>query len=180
MIKKLLSEEGVKNIQMKSHDRSAENSCLTRLDANIILAVIVWLGMLLILGCSSGSYARLKVSRDVVRDFETYQVFPGHRYFYLKQENAPYALIALRDGYTISSMSWYELDTDSDGFATTVDFARNVALEQFFPIGVIILSPQGDQIGYWYSGLRIMGIAVDVETKSVSIYTNTPWLDDEK
>ena len=155
-----------------------EKGCLTKRDASIILAVIAWLGMFLILGCSTGASARWKVSRDVTRNFETYQIFPGHRYFYLRQENAPFALIALRDGYTISSMSWYELDTESEEFTTTVDFAKAVAMDEFYPIGAIILSPQGDQIGYWYSGLRIRGIAVDGETKSISIYTNTPWLDD--
>ena len=180
MLKKLLSEGRLKNIQMKSHDRSTENSCLTKLDANIIPAVIVWLGILSILGCLPGSYARLKVSRDVVQAFETYQIFPGHRYFYLKQENAPYAVIALRDGYTISSFDWYEFDAESGRRAPIVDFAKAVALDEYYPRGAIILSSQGDEIGYWYSGLRIRGIKVDRQKKRVSIYTSTPWLDDKK
>jgi hypothetical protein len=148
---------------------------LLNMGTRIILA---GLGALFILGCSTGEYARMKVSRDVVRDFETYQIFPGHRYFYLKQQNAPFALLALRDEYTISSMNWYEMDTGSKEFAATVDFAKSVAEDYYYPMGMIIQSPQGDQIGYWYSGLRIKGIAVDEEKKSVSIYTNTPWLDD--
>lgn len=154
-----------------------KKSWLSKPGAGIVQAVIILMGALLIVGCSMGKYARLEVSRQVVRDFESYQIFPGHRYFYLKQENAPYAIIALRDEYTISSSNWYELDTGSDEFAATVDFARSVAMERFFPMGFIILSPQGNQIGYWYSGLRIKGIAVNNEMMTVSIFTETPWLD---
>jgi hypothetical protein len=36
----------------------------------------------------------------------------------------------------------------------------------------------GNQIGYWYSSLRLRTLKVDNEAKKVSIYTDTPWLRD--
>lgn len=145
-----------------------------------ILALIIVMAALFIAGCSTGSSARLMNSKEVVRDFETYKIYPGHRYFYLKQENAPYALIALRDEYTISSMSWYELDTESDDYPATVDFAKSVAMDRYFPVGIVIQTREGKPIGYWYSGLRIKGIVINREMMSIAIITNTPWLYEDR
>ena len=147
--------------------------------ALMILLVIGWTGTLLISGCASGSYARMRISPDVTQAFETYHIYPGYRYYYLKQQNAPFAVLALRDDYSISSMSWYEFDADPGKLADVVNFARKVAEESYYPYGSTILGPQGEAFGYWYSGLRVAGIEIDKETKKVSIYTNTPWLDND-
>ena len=144
------------------------------------LALIIVMVALCLAGCLAGSSARLMKSREVALNFETYKIYPGHRYFYLKQENAPYALIALRDEYSISSMSWYELDPESEDFPETVDFAKAVAQDRYYPMGMVIMGPEGNPIAYWYSGLRILGIRVNKETMSVSINTETPWLDDSR
>jgi hypothetical protein len=113
--------------------------------------VIVLIFICIIAGCASANRGSLRNSQEVGRAFETFHVYPNHRYWYYNQENNPYAVVGLQDPYTIEDINWKEVDPNSKTF---------------------------EQIGMWYSSLNA-GIKVDPETKTVFITAAMPWVDDD-
>ena len=147
--------------------------------ANIFRTIFVFLsliGFLYSSGCSGANYGSLKHSRDVTQAFETYHVYPNHRYYHLHLENNPYAVIALQNSYTISDKQWTEFDPQTDKLEKTVDLVKEFPVNYSNAYGSYLMDPSGNQIGYWYSSLRLRTIKVDNEARKVSIYTDTPWL----
>ena len=145
-----------------------------------IFAVLSLIGLLFGIGCSGANYGRFKHSRDVKQAFETYHVYPEHRYYYLHLENNPYAVMALQKGYTIADKQWTEFDPQSDKLEKVVELIKRFPLRYSNAYGSYLTDSPGNQIGYWYSSLLIRNIKVDNETKRVSIHTDTPWLKDEE
>lgn len=131
------------------------------------------------LGCSGAKYGSLKHSRDVTQAFETYHVYPEHRYYYLNQENNPYAVVALQKGYTISDNRWIEFDPQTDTLEKVVELVKRFPVNYANAYGSYLKDSMGNQIGYWYSSLPARSLKIDNETQKVSIYTDSPWLKDE-
>jgi len=145
-----------------------------------IFALLSLIGLLYCLGCSGANYGSLKHSRDVTQAFETYHVYPKHRYYHLHLENNPYAVIALQNSYTISDKQWREFDPQTAKLEKTVDLVKRFPVNYSNAYGSYLMDSLGNQIGYWYSSLRIRSLKVDNEAKKVSIYTDTPWLRDNE
>ena len=145
--------------------------------------ILTLYGLLLLGGCATANYGGLKRNQDVARAFETYHVFEDHRYYYLNQENNPFAVIALHNDYTFRGQHmWREFDPNSDMLKKIVDLVEGFPVYYSRTHGSYILDRQGQKIGYWYSSLRMTGITVNNESRMVSIQTETPWLwdDDER
>jgi hypothetical protein len=53
--------------------------------------------LLIIGGCSGANYGGKRHSRDVRQAFETYHVYPDHRYDYLNQANNPHEGLFMRN-----------------------------------------------------------------------------------
>jgi len=137
-------------------------------------------GLLLLGGCSTANYGGLKRSQEVAQAFETYHVFEDHRYYYLNQENNPFAVIALQNDYTFTGKNlWQQFDPHSDMLKKIVDLVEGFPVYYLRASGSYITDPQGKRIGYWYSSLPGAGVTVDNETRTVSISTETPWLWDD-
>jgi len=134
----------------------------------------------LILGCSAGRYGHLRNSPEVARAFETYHVFPDHRYYYLNQENNPFGLVALQQHYTLSGVEWQHFDPEPQKLKKLVDLVKGFPAYYSYAYGSYIEDPQGNRIGYWYSSLWMRGIRIDPQTQTVSIDTEKPWLRDEE
>mgnify|MGYP001549049096 CR=1 FL=1 len=64
-----------------------------------MIRVLIFLAVLLLVGCAAGNYGYLRHNRDVTHAFESFHVYPEHRYYYLNQENNPYAVVALQNNY---------------------------------------------------------------------------------
>jgi hypothetical protein len=148
-------------------------------DFRAILVLLSLIGLLYCIGCSGANYGSLKHSRDVTQAFETYHVYPNHRYYHLHLENNPYAVIALLNSYTISDNQWSEFDPQTDKLEKIVDLVKGFPVNYANPYGSYLKDSSGNQIGYWYSSLRLRTLKVDNEAKKVSIYTDTPWLRDD-
>ena len=144
-----------------------------------IFALFSIIGLFYSFGCSGPNYGSLKNSRDVTQAFETYHVYPGHRYYYLNQENKPYAVVALQGGYTISDNQWSEFDPQTKKLEKVVDLVKEFPTNYSNAYGSYLSDSSGNQIGYWYSKLRIRSFKIDKETQKVSILTDTPWLRDD-
>ena len=130
-------------------------------------------------GCASGNYGRMELSREVARQFETYHVFNDHRYYYLNQENNPYAVVAVQNSYRIDCVMWREFDPHGEKLKKIVDLVKEFSGESSVTYGSYLRDAQGNAVGYWYSKLRTVGVKVDNEARLVSINTTTPWLRDD-
>jgi hypothetical protein len=146
----------------------------------MVAGMLTLCGLLLLGGCSTANHGGLKRNQDVARAFETYYVFEDHRYYYLNQENNPFAVIALHNDYTFKGKRmWREFDPNSDMLKKIVDLVEGFPVYYSRTYGSYILDRQGQKIGYWYSSLRMAGVTVNNESRTVSIQTETPWLWDE-
>jgi hypothetical protein len=141
--------------------------------------IALFLAAALVAGCASAHRGGLRNSREVARAFETFHVFPDHRYYYLNQENAPYAVVGLLKDYRIEDKLYTEVDPNSKTFEKVVGLVERFPVRSSFTYGAYILDPQGNQIGVWYSSLNA-GIQVDPESKRVMITTAMPWVDDDQ
>jgi hypothetical protein len=90
-----------------------------------LFALLCLSALLYCFGCTGANYGSLKNSRDVTQAFETYHVYPGHKYYYLNQENNPYAVVALQSGYTISDNQWREFDPQTKKLKKTARFSTS-------------------------------------------------------
>jgi len=159
---------------------TVKGKCKHKNDRIIIAGMLALYGLLLLSGCSSANYGGLKHSRDVARAFETYHVFQEHRYYYLNQENNPFAAIALQDDYTFHGKNlWRQFDPHSNMLKKIVDLVKGFPVYYGRTYGSYIMDPQGKKIGYWYSSLRSVGVTVNNEARTVAIRTETPWLWDD-
>jgi hypothetical protein len=147
--------------------------------AELVEKSAIVLALLFVMGCATGSYGHLKQSRDVAQAFETYHVFPDHRYYYLNQENNPYAIVALQNSYTLSGVEWQQFDPQSKKLEKLVGLVKGFPVNYSQTYGSYINDSQGNQIGYWFSSLWMHSIRIDPETKMVSINTEKPWLNDD-
>lgn len=130
---------------------------------------------ILISACSYANLGWLRNSQDVNRAFETLQVSPDYRYWYLYLENGPYAVLGLNRDYCIEDISWTEVEPTSETFRKVVELVRRFPVPGARTYGAYILDAKGERIGVWYSSMNA-GITVDPDTKVVSIMTGTPWM----
>ncbi len=135
-------------------------------------------GLALLLGACAGPNAgSLRNSREVGRAFEVFHAYPDYRYWYLNQENNPYAVVGLEKGYGIQDQMWTPVDPNSKTFEKVVGLVQSFPVPGGVTYGAYIIEPGGRTIGVWYSSMGA-GIRVDPETHLVSIATGTPWTDD--
>lgn len=171
----MLRVKPIRKSRVQSLNRSKEYGT----DFSKILKLLSLLGLLYCFGCTGANYGSIKHSRDVTLAFETYHVYPQHRYYHLHLENSPYAVIALQNNYTISDHQWTEFDPQTDKLEKVVELVKRFPVNYSNAYGSYLNDPAGNQIGYWYSSLRMRTLKVDNESKKVSIYTDTPWLRDD-
>jgi len=138
---------------------------------------VLSLAAMFIAGCSGANRGGLRNSREVGRAFETFHVYPNHRYWYYNQENNPFAVVGLQDPYRIEDINWKEVDPNSKTFEKVVGLVQSFPVQGSFTYGAYILDPQAQQIGMWYSSLNA-GINVNPETRVVAINAAMPWVDD--
>jgi hypothetical protein len=110
----------------------------------------------LLAGCASNNKARgnfgiLKLSREVSRIFESYQVLPEYNYYFSGSVTKPRAIMGIDRNYTLATGLWKEAtDLTPELLKKWVD-----QILGFLPptrtFGAYILGPNGQQVGIWYS-----------------------------
>jgi len=141
-----------------------------RINAAVAVALAI-----LISACSTANLGWLRNSEEVGRAFETLQVSPDYRYWYLYLENSPYAVLGLNREYRIEDILWTEAAPDSEVFQKVVGLVQGFPVPGSRTFGAYVLDANGDRIGVWYSSMSA-GISVDPATKVVFITTGTPWM----
>jgi hypothetical protein len=130
--------------------------------------------------CSMTNIGGIRNSREVTGQFESLEINPGYRYWYLNQENSPYGVVGLDREYRLDDdRMWQAVDPHSPTFRKVVGLVQSFPVPNSFSSGYVLTDPQGRQLGVWYSSLAA-GIVVDAQTKIVSISTQMPWIFNEE
>jgi hypothetical protein len=113
-------------------------------------------------GCSSSNYGTLKSQPEVTRGFETYQILPGHKYYYRGTHSRPIVIVGIKDRYVLDSKLWVPIDPQSPDFRALID---KVSLQgqgnAIAPWGFVILDPAGNDVGVWYSAIRAAAVEIN-------------------
>jgi len=99
-------------------------------------------------GCLS-SYGRLQHSPEITQLFNAHEQLPNYRYYFNGRSSMPWAIIGVRPPYEQISRFWEPIDSDTDRFSLLVD--RVSVPGEDAPQGALILAPDGEHIGVWFS-----------------------------
>jgi hypothetical protein len=117
----------------------------------------LWLGLLFLLlgGCAGvqpqGEKGSLVHTDEVTRLFEANTVLPDHVYYYSGSEAEPDAIIGIQAGLSFQGRYWHPVALTQGGLQSwnrRIDNAHRFRLSYR---GARIMSPDGGQVGVWYS-----------------------------
>lgn len=140
-----------------------------------VVVACLWALAFLASGCQPENAGATRKATEVAQAFESLQVFPDYRYFFLNQENNPCGVAGLDRGYWIEGPDWQEVDPRSPVLGKVVGLVQSFSARGSRAEGFYIVDRQGNQIGVWYSSLNA-GITINPDTQRVMIATATPWL----
>jgi hypothetical protein len=133
------------------------------------------LGAALAVACTMANIGSIRTSAEVTRQFESLQINPNYRYWYLNQENNPYGVIGLDREYGFDGGPvWRAVEPDSPTFKKVVGLVGSFPMPSSMTTGYSISEHQGRPIGVWYSSIGL-GVTIDPATKTVSPSTTSPW-----
>jgi len=141
-----------REIQKNRDSRIRQNDIGVFAATTLILTSIVGA---LIASCTIGSY-HFRPSSDVSRQFENGEIVSGYRYYVSSPANKPLAIVAIRDDYHMQSEHWRKIEVDSASLKALVErisyvLGSEYKEDQKIPNGAVILGPDGEKVGMWYS-----------------------------
>ena len=129
----------------------------------------------LAVACTMANIGSIRTSAEVTRQFESLQINPNYRYWYLNQENNPFGVIGLDREYRFDGGPvWRAVEPDSPTFKKVVGLVESFPMPSSMTTGYTISDYQGRPIGVWYSSIDL-GVTIDPATKTVSPSTSSPW-----
>ena len=117
------------------------------------LTISLFFAILFVLAGCTENYGRLQRSEGIDKIFKTYRVLPDHNYYYVGPDGRPDAIMGIHSDYTLETTQWTQFDPSDDTLKTGVDsinFHHSTRVRNY-PYGVLILDPEGKQLGIWYS-----------------------------
>lgn len=118
----------------------------------LLLFVGINLGLILIGGCAAGTWGRLDMSSEVLRDFMEGKVLPAHRYYTSGGKNSPYAIIGISEGFTLVTQRWREREMTPELLGKLVhSMTEEYGAIEAGLVGSTIVDEKGERIGVWYS-----------------------------
>ncbi len=128
---------------------------------NFFLTIIFLTICFALNACTGAKYGRLTATPDVKRSFETYEVLPSHKYFYRGARSKPTVIVGINQNYEMNLKLWVPLDPESNEFRTQID---RISLQgmgnKVQPWGFRILDNEGNDVGVWYSAIRVAAVAI--------------------
>ena len=119
--------------------------------------LLVLLTAFLVTGCAaSKNNGTLSRSGEVTKTFETAAVVPDHTYYYTGPEAQPDAIIGIQNSYTFQNAKnfWIKVDISEEVLHSWNVIIDNAHRFQYSYYGSRIMSPDGRQVGIWYSKYR--------------------------
>jgi hypothetical protein len=118
------------------------------------------------------NYGRLAIDAQVGQDFRAGVIQPDLRYYYTGRENMFYAIIGIDRAYTVPSRYWISIAPEPDQLRK---MSENIFQEgRVDPYGALIMAPDGELVGIWYSNLYNYSVRVDHQTHTVQILFANP------
>ena len=117
------------------------------------LLTLVWA-----VGCSQ-NYGRINWDGDITRAFETNQVEPGYNFYQYTIGMQVYAIVGLDPKLEMQSRIWRKLARDTEDFKLAISriWYNDYQLPEE-PRGAVILNPDGEKVGVYFSSLHIVVI----------------------
>ena len=138
-----------------------------RLFPAIVLAFIV---VVVPGGCAVSNYGKLKSNQEIAHAFQTYQILPGHQYYYRGTFSRPIVVAGIKEKFELNSKLWVKIDIQSQDFRTLID---RVTLQgtgtTVQPWGFTILDKSGNDVGVWYSAIRAAAVEVNENNQIVNL-----------
>ncbi len=129
---------------------------------------------LVAISCAVGGQ---KMSEEVTRTFETYQVLPDHRYYQIGWDTRIHAIAALKKPYHITGELWQEFEANPETLKKRVD-ALEIWNERGYDrvSGYYFFDKSGNRIGAWYSSIYVFTATTNYADSTVVISMDKPWV----
>ena len=156
---------------MNTKNRPSKNSVLT---GYAILGFCLLVAATLS-GCL-GTYGKLHWDPQVTIAFQSYEVQKDFKYYYYGVGNRTFAIAGISPDYVMESRMWREVQQEPEAFKNLISRAwENSYYKPYDPRGAYILSPEGKQVGVWYSSLRFVTVKFG-ENNRIILIPDTPFL----
>jgi hypothetical protein len=125
---------------------------------------LVWVA-----GCSQ-NFGRIHWDENVTQAFEANQVEPGYNFYQYTIGMRVFAIVGLDPKLELQSRIWRELETDTEDFkvATSRMWDNYTQLPEY-PRGAVIMDPDGEKVGVYFSSIRFVSINFKPENQVVVI-----------
>lgn len=121
---------------------------------------------IMLLACASGP-VHFRRSYDVSHTFENAQLLSGHHYYYNGMPYSINAVVAIQNGYTLTSPHWHVVEMEQAKLRQMVDGMLNHPGSEYNtdPNGAYVFNDRGQVIGAYYSvwALPVLTFISDTE-----------------
>ena len=125
---------------------------------------LVWVA-----GCSQ-NFGRIHWDENVTQAFEANQVEPGYNFYQYTVGNRVFAIVGFDPKLELQSRIWRELETDTEDFkVATSRMWDDYSQIREYPRGAIIVDPDGEKVGVYFSSIRFVSINFKPENQVVVI-----------
>ncbi len=137
----------------------------------LITAIILISMVFMVLGgCSTQNYGKLKSNREVAEAFKTYQILANHKYYYRGAPNNPVAIVGINENYELNLKLWVEIDPHSKDFRKLIDLVSLQGMGRTAqPWGLDIFDQAGNHVGVWFSAITTAAVEVNEANQIVKL-----------
>ncbi len=130
------------------------------------LTVVGILVTALLAGCAGPRGAGLDRSQEVWRAFMDGEVMPGYRYYTTGVENAPDAILGMKNDHTLVTERWKERQMTTEAMKQMVGMMNDKFVSTTSGLlGSWVLNDSGERIGIWYSPIGLTTVEMLGEKK---------------
>jgi len=131
-------------------------------------STVIGLGLLFLLcSCAASNYGKLQPSPEITKIFDDYRILSDHSYYYSGLQGVPDAIVGIQSNYSLKSKRWQPVDLTSLSLRKWVD--RMTYVHMVTPRGALILGPDGNRIGVWYSARHQATVRVEQGNRVVIV-----------
>ncbi|MFC1798581.1 hypothetical protein ACFLZL_02095 [Thermodesulfobacteriota bacterium] len=116
---------------------------VTRISRWLVLIIMATM----LIGCKTANYGKFKQSREAEKIFTSGQVLSEHKYYYTGSNTRPDVVMGIHQNFTLDEEYWDKAQDIQKELKFWVGQMNN----DMSAFGYYILSPDGKQIGIYYS-----------------------------
>jgi hypothetical protein len=125
---------------------------------------LVWIA-----GCSQ-NFGRIHWDENVTQAFEANRVEPGYNFYQYTVGNRVFAIVGFDPKLELQSRIWRELEADTEDFkVATSRMWDDYSQIREYPRGAVIVDPDGEKVGVYFSSIRFVSINFKPENQVVVI-----------